>query len=144
MPQENSFKTSPFRGKNADEIGVQDQDASKETETTMNDEAIRAKLLALQAELKSLNEISTEARSPVTLDQQSIGRLSRMDALQQQAMASAVAKRRQSDLIRIESTLTRLENGDYGFCERCGEEIPPRRLEIDPLASRCAACASKR
>ncbi len=109
----------------------------------MNQNDIREQLLTLKTELETLNELSSQARSTVTLDQQSVGRLSRMDALQQQAMAKAVGERRQTDLKRIEQALARLESGDYGYCENCDEEIPAKRLEIDPLASRCTNCASE-
>lgn len=109
----------------------------------MDNEEIRQTLLKMKQELQKLNDLSSEQRQTVKLDQQSVGRLSRMDALQQQAMANAVGERRQNDLIRIEKALTRLEEGDYGYCENCDEEILPKRLEIDPLASRCTRCAAK-
>lgn len=107
-------------------------------------QAVKARLLAMKAELESLSNLSKESRKTVTLDQQSVGRLSRMDALQQQAMANAAAQRRQHDLTRIEIALRLLENGDYGYCENCGEKIAPKRLEVDPLAVRCTPCAGKR
>jgi len=104
---------------------------------------VKKRLLALQAELEASNELSNESRSPVALDQQSVGRLSRMDAMQQQAMAMATMKRRQNDLIRTAQALERLESDDYGYCDDCGEDILPQRLEVDPLATRCTRCASK-
>ena len=108
----------------------------------MTPDQIKTRLLNLKQELKDLDDLSKQARETVTLDQQSVGRLSRMDAMQQQAMANATNQRRQADLIRIEAALERLQNDDYGFCENCGEEIAPKRLEIDPLATRCTQCAS--
>lgn len=106
-------------------------------------ETVKQRLLALKSELEALSHLSAESRQTVTLDQQSVGRLSRMDALQQQAMANATAQRRQHDLIRIETALRLLEAGDYGYCENCGEEIAEKRLEVDPLAVRCTPCAGK-
>ena len=102
----------------------------------------KAQLLKLKADLNILREISEDARAPVTLDQQSVGRLSRMDALQGQAMAQAAERQRQADLIRIENALRRIETGDYGFCLECDEEIPEKRLDIDPAAAPCVRCAS--
>ena len=80
-------------------------------------------------------------RRPVELDQQSVGRLSRMDALQVQAMAQAQEGRRQDQLRRIDAALRRLADGEYGACVECGEDIPAKRLEIDPTVVRCVDCA---
>ena len=85
--------------------------------------------------------ISAESRDPVALDQQSVGRLSRMDAMQQQAMSKATEAARARDLLRVEAALRRLRDGEYGYCEECGEEIPDGRLKIDPMAERCVGCA---
>ena len=57
-------------------------------------------------------------------------------------MANAMESRRQVKLQRIEAALLRLDNGDYGYCVDCGDEIPPRRLEIDPAIERCVSCAA--
>lgn len=99
------------------------------------------RLAAKRAELEELSLLSAEARQPVELDQQAVGRLSRMDAIQQQAMAEASERARQRDLTRIEMAERRLRSGDYGYCVDCDEEIADRRLEIDPMAERCVQCA---
>ena len=98
----------------------------------------------LAAEREQLREVSAGAadeRKPVQLDQQSVGRLSRMDAMQVQAMAQAVEARRQGRLQRIEAALKRIDAGDYGYCVSCDTEIPVKRLEIDPATERCVDCA---
>ena len=81
-------------------------------------------------------------RQTVDLDQQAVGRLSRMDALQCQAMAQATAARRQVERQRLRAALARMEAGEYGLCEDCGDEIAPGRLRLDPAAARCIDCAS--
>lgn len=101
----------------------------------------KARLLALQAELLALSEAAGEDRKPVELDQQSVGRLSRMDSIQVQAMAKAADARRVMELRRIEAALKRVEADDYGWCVACGEAIEPKRLEVDPAAPQCAVCA---
>lgn len=101
----------------------------------------KKRLTTKQTELENLSEISQEARDTVTLDQQSVGRLSRMDAMQQQAMNQATERTRQSNLNRIKLALRRLEEDEYGYCSDCGEEIADKRLEIDPMAERCIKCA---
>jgi len=77
----------------------------------------------------------------VELDQQAVGRLSRMDALQNQAMAKANAARRQSERRRLLSALARMDEGEFGYCESCGDEIALKRLELDPAAIICVDCA---
>ena len=99
-------------------------------------------LEARRAELLALSNAAKDARKPVELDQQSIGRLSRQDALQQQAMAKAQDARRAGELRRIEAALKRIDEGDYGYCAECGEPIPEKRLTIDLTATRCAGCAA--
>ena len=61
--------------------------------------------------------------------------------MQQQEMAQAEARRRQSDLARIEMALVRMAEEEYGWCAECGEPIARRRLEIDPAAALCVGCA---
>lgn len=102
----------------------------------------RERLDEKKRELEAMSEMSEEARAPVTLDQQSVGRLSRMDAMQQQQMAQAQERARKRDLVRIEMAERRLADGEYGFCSECGEAIAEKRLEIDPMAEKCVRCAS--
>ncbi|EDQ32075.1 DnaK suppressor protein [Hoeflea phototrophica DFL-43] len=105
-------------------------------------ETARKRLAEKKRELEAMSEMSEEARAPVTLDQQSVGRLSRMDAMQQQQMAQAQERARKRDLVRIEMAERRLADGEYGFCAECGEPIAGKRLEIDPMAEKCVRCAS--
>lgn len=104
-------------------------------------QTIRKTLEDERADLLHVSEATADEQRPVELDQQSVGRLSRMDALQVQAMAQALETRRQGRLLRIEAALQRLDAGDYGFCEECGESIPAKRIEIDPATERCIDCA---
>ena len=101
----------------------------------------RTRLKALRDEILALSQSASVDRKPVSLDQQSVGRLSRQDSLQVQAMAKAADARRAGELRRIEAALVRIEEGEYGYCVECGEPIDPKRLEIDPAAPRCRACA---
>ena len=93
------------------------------------------------AELDEQDARGAESRAPVMLDQQAVGRLSRMDALQRQAMAQAEAARRAAQRARIRAALARLDAGEYGWCISCGEEIAPARLEQDPAVPNCIFCA---
>ncbi len=103
--------------------------------------AIRRTLEEQRAEILAESATTADERKPVELDQQSVGRLSRMDALQNQAMANALEEHRRVHLHQIEAALKRLEEGEYGYCIACGEEISRKRLEIDPAITLCINCA---
>ncbi|MEM9147365.1 MAG: TraR/DksA family transcriptional regulator [Pseudomonadota bacterium] len=104
-------------------------------------EQYRRRLLEERASLDA-EEAGTETdRKPVELDQQSVGRLSRMDALQVQAMASAQSRRRTARRAQITAALKRIDEGEFGWCLECGEPIEPRRLDFDPASAVCIACA---
>lgn len=110
----------------------------------LSDEALATARSRLEEERETLNrmrEAAREARQPVTLDQSSVGRLSRMDAMQGQAMAQEAERRRVRRLYEIEAALRRIERGEYGFCVECDEEIAPKRLELDPAVATCIRCA---
>jgi len=104
-------------------------------------EAFRIRLNDRKMELSALSDAATDARKPVELDQQSVGRLSRQDALQQQAMANAQEARRGNELRKIDQALARIDGGEFGWCDECGEGIDVRRLDVDLTATRCAPCA---
>jgi DnaK suppressor protein len=103
--------------------------------------AIRAALAARLDELRALGARTKEDRAPVELDQTAVGRLSRMDSLQAQAMAVAAGKRRYDEARRIEAALTRLDDGEFGYCVKCGEEIGAARLNVDLTIPTCIKCA---
>ncbi len=100
-------------------------------------------LLSKQHELLELQSSSGQLTKPVDLDQSSVGRLSRMDAMQSQAMALENKRRREIQLVRIDAAIERIDAGEYGWCANCDEEIPHRRLELDPANPFCVTCAEK-
>ena len=102
----------------------------------------REALHALAAQIRIADAETLEERAPVELDQQAVGRLSRMDALQVQAMALETSRRRRTQLRRITAALARIDEGEFGYCLECGDEIAARRIELDPAAPLCIACAS--
>jgi len=106
-----------------------------------NQKAIEAQLLARKKELEESIAAGKDEGRPVELDQTRIGRLSRMDALQQQAMSQETERRRKTELARVTSALERLETGDFGYCVTCGEEIAENRLSLDPTLPTCIDCA---
>ena len=100
-------------------------------------------LLALRDELQKLLADSSDGAQPVSLDEP-IGRLSRMDAMQQQSMVQANRRTAQTRLTRIETALRRCANDDYGLCANCEEEIGYARLKAQPEAPFCIDCQSSK
>lgn len=103
--------------------------------------AFRARLGAERASLQADSAARAEDRAPVTLDQQSVGRLSRVDAMQMQEMATAAERRRHQRLRRLDAALARLETEEFGWCTLCGDEIGTLRLDADPTVPTCVGCA---
>jgi len=107
----------------------------------LNLEDYRRLLEERLAAIRLTREEQRRGGDPVELDQTRVGRLSRMDAMQQQAMAQASSRRMEQEVQRLHAALSRLQTGNYGTCVKCEEEIPTRRLQIDPATLVCIDCA---
>ena len=105
-------------------------------------EHFRTRLLGLQQELREATA-ADDGAAPVELDQSRVGRLSRMDAMQGQAMSVEMRRRRKATLSEIACALERIDSGDFGDCQACGEPIAVARLELDPATRLCIGCASE-
>ena len=55
----------------------------------------------------------------------------------------AIKAMEREQLEQIEQAFQRLDDGTYGLCSKCGEPIPPERLEILPYAALCVRCQSR-
>lgn len=110
----------------------------------MDETTVRQRLEARIAELLDEIERGEAGARPVELDPSRVGRLSRMDALQAQALGREALRRRKLELSKAKAALARLEAGSYGECLECGEPIAERRLEHDPGAALCIDCARAR
>ncbi len=105
--------------------------------------SLRMKLLDLREELQVLAQTTNASAQVVELDQARVGRLSRMDAMQAQAMSQATGRRRELMLKKITAALARMDEDDYGLCRSCDEPINPKRLEYDPTVTLCVSCAER-
>jgi len=105
--------------------------------------AMKKRLLDRRKELEHVIESRAGTQTDSELDQQRIGRLSRMDAIQQQAMEEETGRRRDQEMDRIAAALRRIEEDDFGYCGVCEEPIAPKRLENDPATPLCINCARK-
>ena len=109
--------------------------------TAVQRAVLKDKLTHLSTDLEAL--LSTDDTQAVELDQSRQGRLSRMDAMQQQAMAKAKRQTFQRQLRQVLAALRRLDEDDYGYCLECDQPIPLARLEVRPEAELCLACQNR-
>ena len=96
----------------------------------------------LLKELDREDHLGQDSQAVVALDQQSVGRLSRMDALQAQAMAQAAQTRRDTQRRGLLAARNRLDDNSFGACHDCGEDITSKRLAFNPAVQLCLSCAS--
>lgn len=94
----------------------------------------------LEQRLKELTD-NQETDRPLELDPSRVGRLSRMDAMQQQAMSQAAGRLAAMEVQRIRTAIKRMAAGEYGYCMNCEEDIAEGRLRVDPSALTCIDCA---
>ncbi len=79
---------------------------------------------------------------PVELDQTAVGRVSRIDAIQQQQMAAEVVRRTETRLKVVKLALKAADEGEYGWCRKCGEPIGYGRLKARPESPCCVECTA--
>ena len=103
-------------------------------------EKMRLALLQQTSQLEQMDAALKEASKPVKLDQATVGRLSRMDAMQGQQMDMETSPPNEHQLLKIAAALRRIDSGEYGQCFVCHEEIDLRRLQADPTSTRCMQC----
>lgn len=104
-------------------------------------EDLTAQLDRTLRKLERSMRTTEKALEPVTLDQTAVGRLSRIDSLQNQGLTRNLQEREQAKLGQVITAFQRLEAGTYGTCTECGGEIPFERLEVFPETPTCAACS---
>ena len=106
-------------------------------------QSLEQTLLRIHDELKEQLQGTDAAAAPVSLDQQSVGRLSRMDAIAQQQMALANQGHVRAHLSRVEHALAALAEGEYGYCDDCDQPIAWARLQIRPDSPLCVPCQER-
>ena len=93
----------------------------------------------MRDELRELLAATREGTRPVALDEP-IGRLTRMDAIQQQSMSTANRRSYDIRLRQVHQALTAIERDEYGLCRRCEEPIGYKRLNARPESPYCLDC----
>ena len=102
---------------------------------------LKQQLVDRKEELERLVTAHHDDTRPVVLDQTTVGRLSRMDEIQNQAMSVEMERRRIDETHRIDAALARMEEKEFGYCMSCGDKIEKKRLELDPAIPTCVGCA---
>jgi len=109
----------------------------------INVDSLRKRLEERQKTILAGKEAQKKENAVVELDQARVGRLTRMDAMQQQAMVQAAARLIDIERQRIQTALSRIQSGEYGYCILCDEEIAEKRLQFDPSLLTCITCAKE-
>ena len=112
----------------------------------MNKSELKELRQRIESDIAAVNASLAPEQHPevaVELDQTRVGRLSRMDAMQQQAMSSGIRERLRLKKRRLEAALERVDMGRFGLCCACGNDVPPARLRADPGTPFCADCQSE-
>lgn len=91
-----------------------------------------------EAEIEQLKE-ATQPISP----ENSIGRISRMDAINNKSVSEATLRSAKRKLAALQFALTKIDSPDFGNCSRCGNPIPSARLMFMPQSTRCVRCADR-
>ena len=86
-----------------------------------------------------LNE-SSGALKPVTLDQTLIGRVSRMEPMQQQEVATSTHRHLSITLQKVANALTLFKTDEFGYCRKCDGPIGYGRLKAQPESALCLRC----
>ena len=101
---------------------------------------LKQKIKSEIASTRSLIIDLKEAGRPVSPDN-AIGRLSRMEAINDQNMVKANLRTAEMRLPRLEQALDAIEEETFGLCQQCEEPIPFGRLLLIPEAASCIHCA---
>jgi len=112
--------------------------------STQQLDLLKRKLSQLRNELTEQLSNSSSATETVELDQTLQGRVSRMDAIQQQSVALSARKKAELRLRKVIAALNRMKDGDYGYCHQCDDTIPFKRLEVQPESVLCLVCQAKK
>ncbi len=100
--------------------------------------------IALHEELEKTRSAISDLKqmtAPVAPDD-AIGRVSRMDAINNRAISEAALRKAEEKLQQLERMTQLVEEPGFGLCKKCGEAIPVKRLTLMPQSVFCVCCAS--
>lgn len=109
--------------------------------STINKEEIKLqieeKIIKLKDDINKLIELT----KPISPDC-AIGRVSRMDAINNKSINEAALRQKQNQLKALEYAINHVNDPDFGKCIKCGQEIPLGRIMLMPESKKCVSCAS--
>jgi len=103
-------------------------------------ESLRKNIVERIEETKVDIEELTELTRPIAPDN-AIGRVSRMDAINNKTINESALRENKSKLQKLERALEKSETDKFGICVKCGQDIPIGRLEFMPWTTKCVHCA---
>ena len=103
-------------------------------------ERYQKKLEELISDIESYLKKSEDSAAAVEPDK-GLGRLSRMEAMQDQQLVLEMRRRKKRQKLEVQNALVRIQGGKYGKCAFCGKEISFDRLEAFPEVQTCVTCA---
>jgi len=106
----------------------------------MDIKEIRSKITVEIAKTESVIIEYEELTQPISPDD-AIGRLTRMDAIQNKSVAEAALREARDKLNKLKYALSHVGNPDFGICAKCGQKIPIGRIMIRPESPYCVHCA---
>ena len=101
-------------------------------------ESIKKSIEETQKDISNLKELT----KPIP-PENAIGRVSRMDAINNKSVSEAALTNAINKLTLLELVLQKINHEDFGLCVRCKNEIPIQRILLMPQSNRCVHCASK-
>lgn len=107
----------------------------------MNPEEFREKVNAEIEKTKALIIDYKELTKPIAPDD-AIGRVSRMDAINNKTINESALRQAEERLKKLEKVLGKVGKPEFGLCAGCGKTIPIQRILIRPESSRCVNCAN--
>ncbi|MDA3865685.1 MAG: TraR/DksA C4-type zinc finger protein [Salinivirgaceae bacterium] len=94
-------------------------------------------------EIEKTEQLITDYKDltqPISPDD-AIGRISRMDAINNKTVNEAALRQAQEKLRKLHYVLKKLGSDDFGICVKCGQPIPLGRILIKPESVHCVKCA---
>jgi len=101
-------------------------------------QAMLQKMERLKEDILDLEEL-TKPIAP----ENAIGRVSRMDAINNRSVNEAALRQARVKLAKLENAISKIDEPDFGKCSRCGQPIPIKRILFMPESTRCVNCADR-
>jgi len=111
--------------------------------TTEEKESLKQKIQEEIVKIEKAIVPLLDATKPIS-PENSIGRVSRMDAINNKGVAEAALRSAKTKLSKLQIALTKIDNPDFGNCSMCKRPIQSERLMYMPESTKCVRCADRR